>query len=366
MLEARINRARLIARSAFADLKANANRYRRRRLSLPQYSPARNGEPEIYFLTPDYNSPSGGIRVIYRHVDILNASGIPAAVVHQKRGFRCDWFENSTRVLDVGRCRLGENDLLVLPETDGDLFNRLSPGARHAIFNQNAHLTWLRDPGSVSKHLVDNPSLVGIVAVSQHNVDMLSYAFPALDIHRVHLGIDETLFYDDAAPRPQKITYMPRRGGDDLLQVLQLLKSRGALDGWEVVALDGLKHEEVASHLRTSRIFLAFTYQEGFGLPAAEAMACGNFVVGYHGHGGREFFRANFSAAVETGDVLEFARHVEAAILSDADDSASTRKQGRQAAEFIRANYRRDKEIEDVVRIYGALLPRKVALAGVA
>jgi glycosyltransferase involved in cell wall biosynthesis len=355
MLETKINNARLMALSALSELKAGATRYQRRRISVPERGKAQGGEPTVYFLTPDYLPPSGGVRVIYRHVDILNASGIPAAVVHQRPGFRCRWFDNTTRVVDVAQCRLGERDLLVLPETEADLFQRLSPGIRHIIFNQNPHLTWMRDGGSVSRHMDSNPSLAGIVTVSQHSAEMLAFGFPNVPIQRIHLGIDETLFYDDPTPRAKKITYMPRRGGDDVVQVLELLRGSGVLAGWEVQALKGLRHEEVAAQLRTSRIFLAFTYQEGFGLPAAEAMACGNFVIGQHGSGGREFFRPDFSAPIDAGDVLGFARQVAAAIKSDADGD-TLRARGHQASAYIRANYTMIREAEDVVRIYAGLL----------
>ena len=55
--------------------------------------------PTVYFCLPDYDVPSGGFRVVYRHVDILNEAGIPAAVLHCRAGFRCTWFENQTRVV---------------------------------------------------------------------------------------------------------------------------------------------------------------------------------------------------------------------------------------------------------------------------
>ena len=46
-------------------------------------------------------------------------------------------------------------------------------------------------------------------------------------------------------------------------------------------------------------------------MPAAEAMACGSYVIGNHGQGGREFFLPEFSTAIEAGDTLAFARAVE-------------------------------------------------------
>ena len=61
--------------------------------------------PTVYFCAPDWNVPAGGIRVFYRHVDILNEAGIPAAVLHRRAGFRCTWFENHTRVVGEPRHR---------------------------------------------------------------------------------------------------------------------------------------------------------------------------------------------------------------------------------------------------------------------
>ena len=38
-------------------------------------------------------------------------------------------------------------------------------------------------------------------------------------------------------------------------------------------------------------IFLSFGHPEGFGLPLAEAAACGCYLIGYSGLGGREIFK---------------------------------------------------------------------------
>ena len=36
----------------------------------------------IYFFCPDIPHPMGGVRMLYRHVDILNANGCDASIVH--------------------------------------------------------------------------------------------------------------------------------------------------------------------------------------------------------------------------------------------------------------------------------------------
>jgi len=52
----------------------------------------------IYYLCPDWNNIQGGIKQIYRHVDILNRHGYSAFVLHRKWGFRCSWFHNKTKI----------------------------------------------------------------------------------------------------------------------------------------------------------------------------------------------------------------------------------------------------------------------------
>ena len=61
--------------------------------------------------------------------------------------------------------------------------------------------------------------------------------------------------------------------------------------------------EEVARILQESMAFMAFGHPEGFGLPIAEALACGCCVVGYSGLGGRELM----SLGAEHGVALEVA-----------------------------------------------------------
>lgn len=324
-------------------------------LTHPQTEP-----PTVYFLTPDYDIPSGGILVIYRHVDLLNAAGIRAFVLHQKRGFRCSWFTHQTQVADVQSAIVGQDDLLVVPEVEVSLLCDQPRGVNKAIFNQNSHLTWKWEAERVIRHYLNSHELadfLGAIVVSDHNAEMLRYAFTNLKIRRIHLGIDPALFHPgNGERRAPRIAYMPRRGGEDAEKVLHLLRGRGVLADWEVVALEGLSHDEVARQLRSTRIFMAFTYQEGFGLPAAEAMACGNYVIGYHGFGGLEFFRPEFSTAIDTGDILSFARAVEAAIEHERTNPAWCITRGLAASAFVLKQYSLEREREEVVSAYGELL----------
>lgn len=325
----------------------------RSRLRTPQYAPAGAKKQTVYFLAPDYDKPAGGNRVIYQHVDILNAAGVSSVVVHQRRGFRYSWFANTTRIQSVAETALSSKDLLVVPETDVDLIGRLDSNIRVVVFNQNSHLTWKRPNSSA---IYDAANVKAVIVVSKHNQDMINFAFPRVTTFRVNLSLDGKLFHPPDVAAEKKITYMPRRGADDAHQVLAMLRSRGALRDWELVAIDGISHDEVGEHLRKSRIFLAFTCQEGFGLPAAEAMACGNYVIGVHGYGGSEFFQPSFSSAIAPGDVLNFAKAVEAALEADAIDPEWCRVRGLEASRFVRTEYSIEREKRDVTQIYSSLI----------
>ena len=63
-----------------------------------------DGASTVFYLCPDYDVASGGIRTLYRHVDLLNAAGVPAAILHTREGFRCTWFPNDTRIAYAEIC----------------------------------------------------------------------------------------------------------------------------------------------------------------------------------------------------------------------------------------------------------------------
>ena len=70
----------------------------------------------IAYFCPDKNMKSGGIRRIYRHVQILSSNGFQASVMHGTSGFRVDdtppvpiIYADQSGVLSAG-------DSLVVPE----------------------------------------------------------------------------------------------------------------------------------------------------------------------------------------------------------------------------------------------------------
>ena len=312
--------------------------------------------PTVYFCQPDFNLPSGGVRVAYRHVDLLNRAGIHAAILHRRPGFRCSWFENQTRVRHSGATTIGPQDLVVVGELTASLISSLPAGFPFVVFNQGPYLTWTRASAALVQHYATSDDLVAIVTVSSHGKEFLEYAAPQAKVVRVHNSIDPRLFFPDAPRDHRTIAFMPRRGRDEARQVFGILQGRGALQGWRITALEGLTERQVADALRRSLVFLSFAYQEGFGLPAAEAMACGSYVIGFHAFGGKEFFRPEFSRPVATGDVMGYARAVEEVLQREVAEPGWCSARGADAARFISAEYSPEREQQEVVSIYSSLL----------
>jgi hypothetical protein len=314
--------------------------------------------PTVWMICPDWDKPTGGIRVQYRAVDALNAAGVPAAIVHKRAGFSCSWFAHATRIVAAGEVVVHARDVIAVPEVYGSSILDLPRGVRQVIFNQNAYVTLdslMTGPAAAAPYL-NNSDLAAVVVVSEDSAEVLTHTFPAAPIRRIHLGLDPRIHHPPAGPAPNRIAYMPRRRAEQAAQVLRLLALRGVLDTWELVAIDGCSESEVAELLRGSRIFLSFSEREGFGLPPCEALACGCLVVGFDGFSGREFFRPPFAESIEDGDVVAFARAVERLARRVEADPEAMATAGRIGASFVRERYSRATEQRDLVDVFSPLL----------
>jgi len=359
----------------------------------------------VYVICPDFAPPSGGVKQLYRHVDILNRHGIRAFIVHQRRGFRVRYFHHSTpivynrkiftelnpprqlawkrrmigavrRTLAVAfrsadrraflavawhRWRLhevtfGPRDILVMPEIYGPNLARAAPGLRKIVFNQNAHYTfwgysWMRAEVPTPYEAGD---FMATIVISDQNLAYLQYAFPDHPFRRVHYGFDPAVFAFSACKQRQ-VAFMTRKLPDDVEQVINLIRVRRALPGFQLVAIENLNEQGVARILRDAMIFLSFSHREGCPMPPTEAMACGCVVIGYDGFGGREYFKPEFSYPVPEGDVVAFVQTIERAMEDYRRDPDGFLTKGRLASEFVARNYSLRREEEDVIAFWTGL-----------
>ena len=311
----------------------------------------------IYFVCPDVTWPSGGVRTIYRCVDLLNCAGQSAAVLHSRKGFRYRWFDGETRVV-YPPVPVGVADVLVFPAHFLARAPSIAPTVRKVFFNQNVYRTFRPAPeqsGPAASSLLHAADVVGVIVVSEDSQQYLEYAFPDLRITRLHHWIDSDLFYLDPTARRRKITTMPRKRPDDFAQVVAILTARRALAGWEFEVLEDRPEVEVAASLRESVLFVSFARAEGFGLPAAEAMASGCHVIGYHGMGGREVFREPFAEAIEEGDTHALASAIEEFVSTYDERAEALLQEAAEASSFIHSTYSRERATDDLTQFFGQL-----------
>jgi hypothetical protein len=342
----------------------------------------------VYYACTDRVAPAGGIKVIYRHVDLLVRNGIAAYVLHEWPPFRCTWFPNQTPIRywtsegsaatplrERLRRRLGASappprerlhltrppeielsgdDVLVLPEGFGPGLAEVAPGVPKVIFNQNAYRTFHGYPLDLDPARAPylHHDVRAVVAISEDNERYLRLAFPEAPVVRLHYSYDPQTFPFVRSGR-KRVAYMPRKNAHDASQVLLVLRLRGALDGWDVVAIDGMAEPEVSRVLQESSVFLSFGHPEGCPLPPAEAMLAGAVVVGYHGMGGREYVRPEHAFPIDVGDIrafVETAEHVLRREPAELDERAAA------AAAFVRETYPPEREEAELLAFWADVL----------
>jgi len=343
----------------FVKARMTAIEIRRRQLPRFAVTPTPGDPPAVYYLAPDNDRPSGGVRVIYRHVDLLNELGIRAFVMHDADGFQCTWFANRTPVVAASTAILGPTDILVVPEWYGPGLATMPAGPRVVIFNQRAYDTFDHIPyeqTAPGAPYVGLPGLTALLAVSDDNVDLLRYAFPTIPVRLTRNVVDAEVFAPGRWPRDRRIAYLGHRRASERDQLLHILRSRDTLRDWEVTLIAGRTEQQTAEIMRRSAIFLSFSEREGFGLPPAEAMSCGAYVVGYQGLAGREFFDEGYCTPVPDGDLLAFAQAVEDACATYDTDPESLAKRAAAASEAVRARYTVGGLSDDLTAFYQPLL----------
>lgn len=308
----------------------------------------------VYVLGTANLAPSGGVKKLYEFVDTLNANNIKSFIIYNT-SHSLDWFVNSTMTTEFKSVRITQDDLLIIPEVIADRVLTVCPGVRKIIFNQNSFKTFkpfINGNLSDVKRVYFHQDVVQVIAASAYDMNVLSRLFPGIKLSRFYYGIDDQLFHFQ--PNKKKmIAVMPRKERQDAIFLECLLRTKDKLNGFEIRIIDLMPYEECARILRQSAIFLSFSYQESFGLPPAEAMACGCIVIGYHGQGGKEFFKKDLNYSIEQSNLIEYAEQVNKVIEQYNTNYADTLQMGKRASEYILENYsmaNQEKSILDIIR----------------
>ena len=319
-----------------------------------------SAKPRVRVLClPDIDRAIGGVKQLYRHVEHLVALGWDAAVVTEGEGFRPSWFSSSAPTISLqASVNSGEltteATILVLPETylgvDLASFRGLNLSKlSRVVFNQNAYYSFgdfALGTTEALKHFYDDNSVLQVLSISEDTHTFLSRNLGIADgrISRIINAIEPMFTHDQ--PKSNRLHWMPRKNPQHVQAIMQSIQRSGLehSGGWQGEPLQDLSHAQVAERLNGARLFLAFGHPEGFGLPIAEAMASGCWVVGYSGGGGRELFRFGASQEVCFGDWPGFIAAVQDALNTFAMAPRETEMRLQRQAQAVRVLYGPEQE----------------------
>ena len=340
--------------------------------------------PRIYVFCPEEKKPIGGVKQLYRLVDVLNRNNFNAAIIHKNKNFRVNWFENSTnisyfpalfnkveqlnkkknwknKIKYLIKSKFGNNNLpekdsiIIFPEVYGPYIHTIVSN-RIIIFNQNCYYTYDNFPKykKINIHPYQYKNVIGTLVVSQDSLNYLKYAYEADSIYRIHLGISDAFSYN--ANKEKTIAFMPRKLSEDSSQIFHILNNKLTNLGWNFISINNKSEKEVAAILNKAAIFLSFNYNEGFGLPPVEAMKSGCYVIGYGGNGGNEYFKEEFSSKIVDRDIISFVKEIESTCVTFNENSNYIIEKGKKAHDFITKNYNLINEENDIVYSFNQIL----------
>lgn len=255
----------------------------------------------VYF-SPGLNRPIGGIKVIHRHSELLNSMGISSEVFYSHGpDKKIDWFEHNCRLRSSPS--FSKNDIAILPESQlHNFWKKLQEiSVPYGIFVQNGYLM----PPALSPNDLEEcyRGAKFILCISEDAKRCVEKIFPSFQykVVRVIYSVDTELFR--ASPKEKIVTYMPRKMKAHSDIFISFMKHRMPT-GWSLQPIDNLNERGVAELLGRSSIFVAFSSFEGLPVPPVEAALSGNFVIGYTGQGGREYWNPPIFESIETGDIV--------------------------------------------------------------
>ncbi len=273
----------------------------------------------IYICPTGKNKPTGGIKIIYRHVEILSQllpKEANAKVFHfEDLNFRNNWF---THKVDFKKNFTFDpaKEFAIIPEWMAVYHAKIlqNQNVKYGIFVLNGFYLHTKP----KKNFTDLDIYEAykkaefLLSCADEITEAIKLTFPEFKekIIRVNVSVDSEKYSCSKEIFEKKenlITYMPRKHKNNS-EILLFILNRHLPKNWKIRSIDNLTEIEVANTFKKSKIFLSFSELEGLGLPPIEAALCGNHVIGYTGEGGKEFWNAPIFDEVSSGDIRTFAK----------------------------------------------------------
>ena len=317
----------------------------------------RNNKPNVLFpCLPDIEKAIGGVKQLYRHAEVLEKLGYNAIVITENKGFRPTWFDSKAKTETVHEIKEDKNykennTIVVMPETyagaeQDNLCGLDIRNFKKVIFNQNAYYTTRGQSMETIDKFYSDRNVIHVLAISEDTYEYLNSIMGVPDdkISRIINSVES--YFIPNADKQRMIHWMPRKNPGESTEIIKTLRKLKIINGnqWRGEGLDNMSHIDVAKKLNSSSIFLSFGSPEGFGLPVAEAMASGNWVIGYTGMGARELFKYGASTEIEFGDWTNYGKSIAKVIESYEVKKRETNLRIRRQSKAIRNLYSQEEE----------------------
>ncbi len=297
----------------------------------------------IIYLCNTEKGASGGAKIIYHHSEIINnLKNYTSQVIHIKKkktakwkisikkrlninssketgwqanevealkNFKYNWFSNKV-VIKKNLYFNQDSDFVILPEIFAHLADDLliKKKIKYAIFVQNGYsISFTNDEKKLNKAYT-NASF--ILSYSDDITQCIRLTFPKLKTKIIKIKYSIEPHRKHSTLRKKKlITYMSRKLPLHSFHVVSFLRKH-LPKGWALKDLNNISEKEVYKNLSNSRIFLAFSNLEGLPLPPVEAALARNYVIGYTGEGGKDYWKKPIFTEVYSGDIRYFVKQV--------------------------------------------------------
>jgi glycosyltransferase involved in cell wall biosynthesis len=241
----------------------------------------------IHYYCPDVTLASSGMRLLYKHVAILNRHAQRSAMLHDNPPFRlADVPEVPIGYLSVPNT-LAAGDIVVVPEAWTRMLATFAPLPLKLVV---IALNWkyiYASPGSLRdgdwrdfgvRHVLVNSPFIG---------EMVQWAMQ-IPWHLTTMGVDPALYRYVPGEKVPQVSFIARKApaARELRQLLGSRK-RAYVEAIAWKALEGLSQAEYAREICRSQLFLNLSHAEGFPFSLIEAMRAGTLVAGYNSVGGQ-------------------------------------------------------------------------------
>ena len=294
----------------------------------------------IIYITHAEKKPSGGAKIIYRHSEKINSiKNFSSQVLHIKKkkiskiklslnkrfnflnykmfsgwqlkditpvkDFKYTWFDSKVLIKENFNFNK-KSDFVVIPEIFAHLADDLliKKNIDYSIFVQNGYVLKSSSNDELIIKAYKNSKF--ILSYSKNITDCIKLKFPMLKKKIVKISCSIPIM-TKGQKKIDLITYMSRKLPNHSNLVVDFLKNH-LPKKWKIKNIDNLNEFTTYKYLNKSKIFLSFSSLEGLGLPPAEAALAGNYVIGYTGEGGKEYWSKPIFKKINNGDIITFVK----------------------------------------------------------